>query len=52
VKAAGSTSMGAFSRLCISNDGFGKARSEANPFVWFYLLISIESYKKPKQTPP
>jgi hypothetical protein len=47
VKAAG-----AFSQLCILESGFGKAHSEANPFVLFYLLISVESRRKPKQTPP
>jgi hypothetical protein len=51
VKAAESISIGAFPLLCISNGGFGKARSEANPFIWFYLFIFVESYKKFKQTP-
>jgi hypothetical protein len=52
VKAAGSTSIGAFSRLCILESGFGKAHSEANLFVLFYLIISVESHRKPKQTTP
>jgi hypothetical protein len=52
VKAAGSTSIGAFPRVCISDRGFGKAYSEASPFVLFDLLISVESSKKLKQTGP
>jgi hypothetical protein len=52
VKAAGSTSIGAFPRVCISDGGFGKACNEASPFVLFDLLISVKSLKKPKQTGP
>jgi hypothetical protein len=52
LKAAGSTSVDAFTRLCVSDDGFGKAYSEATPFVSFYLLILVESHQKPKQTGP
>jgi hypothetical protein len=52
VKAAGSTSIGAFPRMFILNGGFGKAHSEANPFVWFYMLIYVESHKNPKKIPP
>jgi hypothetical protein len=43
-KAAGSTSIGAFPRLCITRDGFRKAYSEALLFVLFHRLIFVESH--------
>jgi hypothetical protein len=51
-EAPGSTSSGASPRACNLSIGFGKARSKANLFVWFRLLISVESQQKPKLTGP
>jgi hypothetical protein len=45
-KAAGSTSEGAFARMCISLDSFGKACSQRNQFGSFHLLFLVESKKK------
>jgi hypothetical protein len=51
-EAAGSTSPGAFSSLPIRLGGFGKAQRAATPFGSFGRLFSLESRRKPKQTPP
>jgi hypothetical protein len=51
-EATGSTSRGAFPSLPIRLAGFGEARSAATPFGWFAWLFSLESHRKPKQTPP
>jgi hypothetical protein len=51
-KAAGSTPIHASRNLPIGYFGFGKASVKSHPFVSNLLLISMESCKKPKQTPP
>jgi hypothetical protein len=51
-KAAGSTPIRASRNLPIGYFGFGKASVKSHLFVSNLLLISMESYKKPKQTPP
>jgi hypothetical protein len=44
LKATGSTSTGAFTRLCVLEGGFGKAYSKASPFVSFYLFILVKNH--------
>jgi hypothetical protein len=42
-EARKSTSRGAFSSVCISLGGFGKAYSQSTLFGSFHLLILVES---------
>jgi hypothetical protein len=51
-EAAGSTSKGAFPGMPIRGTALSKPTAEANLFVSFHWLISVESHRKPKQTPP
>jgi hypothetical protein len=51
-EAAGSTSKRASLYLPVDCFGFWKASFQSTPFVSVCLLFSLESRKKPKQTPP
>jgi hypothetical protein len=51
-EAAGSTSKGAFPSMPIRWMASSKRTAEADLFVSFDGLISVESHRKPKQTGP
>jgi hypothetical protein len=51
-EAAGSMSEGASQRVPILPPALAKPTAEASLFVLFGRLFSVESWKKPKQTPP